>query len=134
MKRLWFWDWLKVGGEGDDRVWDGWMASMSQWTWVRVNSGSWWWTARPVVLQSMGSQRVGHDWVTELNWIVSQTPEFCLLPQCLTEFWMKQALEVHHQASLHSSSKYHLAVSYASFTLLNLYSRFQNLIICCCSL
>ena len=52
----------------DDRGWDGWMASPTQWTWVWVNSGSWWWTGRPGVLQFMGSQRVGHDWVTELNW------------------------------------------------------------------
>ena len=56
------------GGERDDRGWDGWMASPTQWTWVWVNSRSWWWTGRPDVLQSMGSQRVGHDWVTELNW------------------------------------------------------------------
>ena len=48
--------------------WDGWMASPTQWTWVRVNSRSWWWTGRPGVLQFMGSQRVGHDWATELNW------------------------------------------------------------------
>ena len=48
---------------------DGWMASLTQWTWVWVNSWSWWWTGRPGVLQSMGLQRVGHDWVTELNWI-----------------------------------------------------------------
>ena len=60
-------DW-KTGGEGDDRGWDGWMASRTWWTWVWVNSGSWWWTGRPGVLQFMGSQRVGHDWVTELNW------------------------------------------------------------------
>ena len=59
----------KAGGEGNDRGWDGWMASATQWTWVWVNSGSWLWTARPAgVLQSMGSQRVRHDWVTELNW------------------------------------------------------------------
>ena len=58
----------KAGGEGDDRGWDGWMASPTQWTWVRVNSRSWWWTGRPGVLQSMGWQRVGHDWETELNW------------------------------------------------------------------
>ena len=49
------------------RGWDGWMASPTQWTWVWVNSGSWWWTGRPGMLQSMGSQRVGHDWATELN-------------------------------------------------------------------
>ena len=48
--------------------WDGWMASPTQWTWVWVNSGSWWWTGRSGVLQSMGSQRVRHDWETELNW------------------------------------------------------------------
>ena len=67
-KRLWCWEGLRAGGEGDDRGWDGWMASPTQWTWVWVNSGSWWWTGRPGVLQFMGSQRVGHDWATELNW------------------------------------------------------------------
>ena len=54
-------------GEGDDRGWDGWMASPTQWTWVWVNSGSWWWTGRPGMLQSVGLQRVGHDWKTELR-------------------------------------------------------------------
>ena len=67
-KRPWCWERLKVGGEGDDRGWDGWMASPTQWTWVWVNSRSRWWAGRPGVLQSMGSQRVGHDWVTELKW------------------------------------------------------------------
>ena len=61
------WDALGPGGEGDDRGWDGWMASLTRWTWVWVNSGSWWWTGRLGMLQFMGSQRVGHDWVTELN-------------------------------------------------------------------
>ena len=60
-------DW-GAGGEGDDRGWDGWMASSTQWMWVWVNSGSWWWTERPGVLRFMGSKRVGHDWATELNW------------------------------------------------------------------
>ena len=59
---------LKVGGEGDDRGWDGWMASLTQGTWVCINSRSRWWTGRPGVLWSMGSQRVRHDWATELNW------------------------------------------------------------------
>ena len=68
LKMSWCWERLKAGGEGDDRGWDGWMASPTQWTWVCVNSGSWWWIGRPVVLQSMGSQKVGHDWETELNW------------------------------------------------------------------
>ena len=53
----------------NDRGWDGWMASRTQWTWVWVDSRSWWWTGRPGVLQFMGSQRVRHDWVTELNWM-----------------------------------------------------------------
>ena len=70
LKRPWCLERLKAGGEGDDRGWDGWMASLTQWTWVWVNSRSWWWTRRPGMLQSMGSQRVGHDWMTELNWIV----------------------------------------------------------------
>ena len=55
-------------GQGDDRGWDGWMASVTRWMWVWVNSRSWWCTGRPGVLQAMGSQRVGHDWATELNW------------------------------------------------------------------
>ena len=55
-------------GEGDNRGWNGWMASPTQWMWVRVNSGSWWWTGRPGVLQSMGLQRLRHNWATELNW------------------------------------------------------------------
>ena len=60
---------IGAGGEWDDRGWDGWMASPTWWTWVWVNSGSWWWTGRPGVLRFMGSQRAGHDWETELNWI-----------------------------------------------------------------
>ena len=65
-QRPWCWERLRAG-EGDDRGWDGWMVSLTQWTWVWVNSGSWWWTGRPGVLWSMGSQTVGHDWATELN-------------------------------------------------------------------
>ena len=68
LKRPWCWERLKAGGEGDNRGWDGWMASLTQWIWVSVNCRSWWWTRRPGVLQSMGSQRVGHDWAIELNW------------------------------------------------------------------
>ena len=58
---------IEAGGEGDKRGWDGWMASPTQWTWVWVDFRSWWRTGRPGMLQFMGSQRVGHDWVTELN-------------------------------------------------------------------
>ena len=63
---------LEAGGKWDDRGWDGWMASLPRWTWVWVNSRSWWWPGRPGVLQFTGSQRVGHDWATELNWILEQ--------------------------------------------------------------
>ena len=92
-KRPWCWERLKAGGEGDDWGWDGWVASQTQWTWVWVSSGSWWWTGRPGVLQCMGSQRVYHsqrvaqksweqservaqfDWATELNW-TEQEPAY----------------------------------------------------------
>ena len=73
LKRPWCWERLKAGGEGDDRGWDGWMASLTQWTWVWVDSRSWWWTGRSDLLQSMRSQRVRHDWVTELNWTEYQS-------------------------------------------------------------
>ena len=67
-KEPWCWERLRAGGEGDDRGWDGWMASLTHWTWVWVNSGSWWWTGRSGMLRFMGLQIVGHDWATELNW------------------------------------------------------------------
>ena len=63
-KILWCWEGLWAGGEGDDRGWDAWMASLTRWTWVWVNSGRWWWTGRPGMLRFMGSQIVGHDWAT----------------------------------------------------------------------
>ena len=69
LKRLWYWGGrLRAGGEGSNRGWDGWMASLTQWTWVWVGSESWWRTGRPGVLQFIRLQRVGHDWATELNW------------------------------------------------------------------
>ena len=69
LERPWCWEGLGAGGEGDDRGWNGWMTSPTRWTWVWVNSGSWWWTGRPSVLQFMGSQSWTwlSDW-TELNW------------------------------------------------------------------
>ena len=67
LKRPWGWERLRAG-EGDDRGWDGWVASLTRWTWVWVDSGSWWSTGRPGVVRFMGLQRVGHNWVTELNW------------------------------------------------------------------
>ena len=72
---------IEAGGERDDRGWDDWMASLTQWTWVWVNSRSWWWTGRPGVLWFRGLQRVGHDWVTELNW------RFCIWSLILTSLY-----------------------------------------------
>ena len=68
LEKPWCWETLKAGGEGDDRGWNGWMASANQCTWVWASSGSWWWTGKPGVLQPMGLQRIWHNWVTELNW------------------------------------------------------------------
>ena len=68
LKRPWCWKWLKAVVEGDDRRWDCWMASLTQWTWVWLNSGRWCWIGRPGMLRFMGSQRFGHDWATEVNW------------------------------------------------------------------
>ena len=78
-KRLWCWEGLGAGGEGNDRGWDGWMASLTWRMCVWVNSGSWWWTGRPGMLQFMGSQRVGHDWATELNWATNTTTDIQIL-------------------------------------------------------
>ena len=67
-KKPWCSERLKAGGEEDCRGWDGWMASLTQWTWVWASSGNWWWTGKPGVLQSMGLQRIRYDKVTEWNW------------------------------------------------------------------
>ena len=64
---------LGEGGKGDDRGWDGWMASLTPCTWVWVNYRSWWWTGRPGVLHFMGPQRVRHNWATDLNWETNAT-------------------------------------------------------------
>ena len=86
LERLWCWEGLEAGGEGDNRGGDGWMASPTRWTWVWVNSGSWWWTGRPGLLLFMGSQRVGHDWATELNWT---EPLQLTTPVPFIEFWWR---------------------------------------------
>ena len=87
------WERFKAGGEADDRGWAGWMASLMWWMWLWVGSGSWWWTGKPGVLQFTGSQRVGHDWATELTeltglfwkliWDNSHTFHIHCLTQCL---------------------------------------------------
>ena len=86
-ERPWRSEGMGAGGEGDNRGWDGWMASPTQWTWVWVNSGSWWWTGRPGMLRFMGSPRVGHDWATELNIYIyeSQTLNLSGAPPNLLE-------------------------------------------------
>ena len=86
LKRPWCWERSRAGGEGDDRGWDGWMASPTWWTWVWVGSGSWWWTGRPGVLQSMGLQWVGHNWVIELNWWMWKR-KLCMTFQECTLYW-----------------------------------------------
>ena len=80
LERPWCWEGLGTGGKGGGRGWDGWMASPTQWAWVWVNSGSWWWTGRPGRLRFTGSQRVEHDWATELNWTeyVYVNPQFLI--------------------------------------------------------
>ena len=86
-------------GKGDDRGWDGWMASWTQWARIWVSSGSWWWTAKPGMLRSMGSQRVGHSWVTELSWLGTLFPgSFChgASRRCVLPMTQKRE-EVHFQ-------------------------------------
>ena len=91
-KRPWCWERLKAGGEGDDRGWDGWMALLTQWTWVWVNSGSWWWTGRPGMLQSVRSQRVGYNW-TELNLTVCDLIMWLkqIMSELVTEFFLSSS-------------------------------------------
>ena len=88
-KRPWCWEGLGTSGEGGNREWDGWMASPTWWAWIWVNSGSWFWTGRPGVLWFMGSQRVGHNWVTELNW-TEQSSGFPYFLQFRSEFGNKE--------------------------------------------
>ena len=77
------WEGLGAAGEGEDRGWDGRMASLTRWTWVSVNSGSWWWTGRPGVLRFTGSQRVRHDWATDLIWSEVQSID---IPERINHF------------------------------------------------
>ena len=112
-KRPWCWERLKAGGKGDDRGWDGWMASLTQRTWVWVSSRSWWWTGKPGVLQSMGPQRVRHDWEAELNWaylfssryswLRNSTRVSCIAGRFFTNWALKPSLQ--HTATLLSFLK-----------------------------
>ena len=107
LERLWCWEGLGAGGEGDDRGWDGWVASPTQWTWVWVTFGSWWWTGRPGVLRFMGSQRIGHHWATERNW--TDSLEFCIQMGVSFLFWHSREfvlckIEIHDKKN-HNDSK-----------------------------
>ena len=93
----WCWERLRAGREGDNRGWDGWMASSTWWTWVWASSGSWWWTGKPGVLQSMQSQRVRHDWAAELNWTELNVTLYNMVFE-----WLKY-LTVHNKS--HSTQK-----------------------------
>ena len=112
LKRRWCWERLTVGVEGDDRGWDGWMASPNQWTWVWVGSGSWWWTGKPDVLQSMGSQRIRHDWATELNsvtpWVAAhQAPLSFTISQSFLKFMLLESMILsNHLILCHSPFPY----------------------------
>ena len=87
LEKFWCWKGLGTGGEGDNRGWDGWMASPTRWTWVWVNSRSWWWPGRPGVLQFMGLQRVGTE---QLNWteLSHQGNPYSCLPACFCSKWI----------------------------------------------
>ena len=108
-KRLWCWEGLRAGGEGDDRGWDGWMASLTWWTWAWVNSRSWWWTGRPGVLQFMGSQE--SDTTERLSWTeLNMSPYAFVLPpwhtipgECPRGALHEAALTLHRHCPLWAS-------------------------------
>ena len=93
LKRPWCWERLRAGGKGNDRGWDGWMASPTQWTRAWINSRSWWWTGRPGVLWSMGLQSVGYDWATELNWTENSEIEMAIIIVSLKSCHVKLPIE-----------------------------------------
>ena len=101
LKRPWFWERLRAGGEGYNRGWDGWMALLTQWTWVWVNSGSWWWTGRPGVLQFMESQRVRLNWATELKLNHFEFIFVCDVRECTNSFGLHVAVQLFLFIELH---------------------------------
>ena len=133
LKRLWCWERLRAGGEGDDRGWDGWMASLTRWTCIWAGSRSWWWTGKPSVLQFMRSQSQTQlsDW-TELNWYRvfcwSEAPastqlvlceSFCIWGCIVDPHMERDVLHVHqilhHLVSLNAS--FYLVISIYLFWL-----------------
>ena len=123
-KRFWCWEGLGAGGEGDERGWDGWMASRTRWTWVWVNSGRCWWTGRPGLLRFMGSQRVGHDWATELNW----TEDHCCETFCRLVIMTQR--EIFSQCLLHCSCSLEKWISLLQFPKEMRFLLFYGLLSC----
>ena len=96
-------------GKGDDRGWDGWIASPTQWSWVWARSGSWWWTGKSGVLQSKGSQRVWHDWATELNLLTYLNGSRVIWPfrgHLSTSYWLKKEGKRELQAKFYLGAKW----------------------------
>ena len=126
-KRPWCWEGLGAGGEGDDRGWDGWLASLTQWTWVWVNSGIWWWTGRPGMLRFVGSKRVKHDWKTELNWTEFINTEKAMATHSITLGWKIPWME--EPGSLQSMGslgvRYDWATQLSLFTLMHWRRKWQ---------
>ena len=114
-KRPWCWERLKAGGGGDDRGWDDWMASPTQWTWIWVNSGSWQWTGRPGMLQSMGLQR--DEWVTELNWTELKNEEVYFLVLISKSRYIFRSRNIQQDRN----DKNHCGSNFAKYTLLTLF-------------
>ena len=141
LKRPWCWERMKVGGEGDDRGWDSWMASPTQWTWVGVNSGSWWWTGKPSMLQSMGSQSQKRlcNWTdtpcisvsSTTKWSISQAKKHSPIPdfsQSLTNsiikynLYQSTTLHFHHHHLLFWSHYYEVVSLFLLLIQSNLYT------------
>jgi len=93
LERLWCWEGLGAGGEGDARGWDGWMASLTRWMWVWVNSGSWWWTGRSDVLRLWGHKE--SDTTEQLNWTeLNWNPWWCAVVYSM--YKPKREISNHH--------------------------------------
>ena len=111
-KRLWCWERLKAGGEGDDKGWDGWIASPTWWAWIWVSSRSWWWTGKPDMLHSMGSQRVGHDWAAELNGLKCELWQTRVMPSLMLLFHVMSPLRCLMDTSNRSAIKVIISASH----------------------
>ena len=115
---------LKVGGEGDDRGWDGWMASSMRWAWVWIGSGSWWWTGKPGLLQSMGSQRVGHNWMTKLRYKL--IPNSYFIPP-LQQVSLNRTLKPHLENCRHANGDFQYREEILEIGFLHIPNVFKNI-------